>query len=412
MKIKLGVVFGGESVEHEVSIISAVQAMNKIDSEKYEIIPIYITKDRKWYTSEMFRDMDSYQDMDLIKKYAKEVNLVEDNGRFVLESKKGLFRKEVKEIDIIFPIVHGTNVEDGSLQGYLTTLGIPFTGVDTYSGVVGQDKVFMKDIFINNDIPVCKYVWFYDSEYLDDKNKVIDKIKSKLTFPLIVKPATLGSSIGISAAKDEEELERAIDEAIKYDKKIDVEEMVQNLKEVNISVLGNYEEQRVSQIEEVFSKKDLLTFEEKYIGGSSAKTKGAKAGIGLKYSTGVKSKGIVSAFRKIPADLDDKIKKEIEEIAVKAFKCLGSSGVVRIDFMIDQDSNKIYINEVNSIPGSLSFYLWEGLGVSYTSLLDEIINIGIKDYKKRINKTHSFESNILKGYSDLRGAKGSKGKLR
>ena len=403
MKIKLGVIFGGESVEHEVSIISAVQAMNKMDSEKYEIIPIYIAKDRKWYTGEFLRDMETYQDMNLMKRYAKEVALINKDGRFVLVT-KGFISREVKEVDIVFPIVHGTNVEDGVLQGYLTTIGVPFVGVDTYSAVVGQDKVFMKDIFISNDLPVCNYVWFYDSEYEEDNNAVIKKVKDKLKYPVIVKPATSGSSIGIKAAKDDEELKDAIIDAIQYDKKIVVEEMVKNLKEVNISLIGNYEGYKVSAIEEVFSKSDLLTFEEKYIGNGKVKGKlGVKAG-------SVKSKGMVNASRKIPADIDDKMKDKIEEIARCALKCLGSSGVVRIDFMIDTKAKKVYINEVNSIPGSLSFYLWEPTGLNYTNMLDEVINIGIKDYKKKGTKTRIFKSNILSGFTSFGGLKGMKGK--
>jgi len=403
MKIKLGVIFGGESVEHEVSIISAVQAMNKIDSEKYEIIPIYIDKNRKWYTGDMLKDIEVYQDSNLIKRYAKEVILLEKNGNYVLQS-KGFIPRVVKEVDIVFPIVHGTNVEDGVLQGYLTTLGIPFVGVDTYSGVVGQDKVYMKDIFITNNLPVCKYVWFYDSEYQFDNKGILDKVTNTLNFPVIVKPATSGSSIGIKTANNIDELMTAIEFAINYDKKILVEEMVSNLKEVNISVLGNYDNYKVSAIEEVYSKSDLLTFEEKYIGNGKGKM-GAK-----KYTPSVKSKGMASAQRKIPADIETNLKESIEDIAKQAVRCLGSSGVVRIDFMINSETNELYINEVNSIPGSLSFYLWEPLGVSYTSLLDEIISIGIKDYKKRSTKTRIFESNILSGFTNFTGSKGMKGK--
>ena len=405
MKIKLGVIFGGESVEHEVSIISAVQAMNKMDSEKYEIIPIYITKDREWYTGEMLKEIDTFSDLSLIKKYAKNVVLYSKNGRFILQNKKG-FKTVVKELDIVFPIVHGTNVEDGVLQGYLQSIGIPFVGGDVYASVVGQDKLFMKQIFETEKLPICKYVWFYDNEYEEDPEEIFSKIK-KMGYPVIVKPATLGSSVGIKTAKDQEELKVAVDDAVKYDNKIIVEKLVENLMEVNISVLGNYESQRVSAIEQVIPSRDMLTYEDKYIG--SSKTKGK---LGGKFKS---SKGMVSANRVIPAPLKDGMKEEIETVAVKAFKALGSSGVVRIDFLVDEKTGKIYINEVNNIPGSLSFYLWEPIGVEYTELLDDMINIGIRDYKKRTSKTHSFETNILKGFTELgglKGMKGSKGKLR
>lgn len=406
MRIKVGVVFGGETVEHEVSIISAIQAMNKMDQEKYEIIPIYITKDREWYTGDMLKDIDVYQDLSLIKKYAKNVVLYYKNGSYVLQKKK-FPRTIVKEVDIIFPIVHGTNVEDGVLQGYLQTVGVPYVGPNVYAGVVGQDKAFMKDVWASAGLPMTAYVWFYDVDYKHDKEEVIKKV-SKLKYPVIVKPATTGSSVGISVCENEDSLVEGIDEAIQYDSKIVVEEVVKNLIEVNIAVMGNYEHQKVSEIEEVLSGNKFLTYADKYIGGGkNGKLKG-KAPVKA-------SKGMASTNRKLPADIDDKMRKEVEEIAVKAFKALGSAGNARIDFLIDEKAKKVYVNEINSIPGSLAFYLWEAKGVDFTSMLDEMINIGIKEYKKRISKTHSFDSNILQGFAangGVKGMKGAKGKLR
>lgn len=406
MKIKVGVIFGGETVEHEVSIISAIQAMNKMDEEKYEIVPIYITKDREWYTGDMLKDIDVYQDLNLIKKYSKNVVLYFKNGSYVLQS-KGLFKNVVKEIDIAFPIVHGTNVEDGVLQGYLQTIGIPYVGPNVYGAVAGQDKAIMKDIWKSLDIPMTKYVWFYDVEFRQTPEDVIKKVET-LKYPVIVKPATTGSSVGISVCENREKLKEAIDEAIQYDNKIVVEEVVENLKEVNIAVMGNYEHQKVSVIEEVLSSNKFLTYTDKYIGGGKGKLKGgAKAPV-------KSSKGMASASRKLPADLSEKTRKEVEDIAVRAFKGLGSAGNSRIDFLIDEKTNKVYINEINSIPGSLAFYLWDAKDINFTQVLDDMINIGIKEYKKRLSKTHSFESNILAGFAanGVKGAKGVKGKLR
>lgn len=407
MKIKVGVIYGGESVEHEVSVISAMQAMNKLDQEKYEIIPIYITKDREWYTGEMLKDIEVYQDLSLIKKYGKNVVLYCNNGSFVLQ-KKTFPKSVVAEVDIILPIVHGTNVEDGGLQGYLQTIGVPFVGSDVYASVVGQDKVFMKDIWKNAKLPMTDYVWFYDVDYKQDNDAVIEKVE-KLAYPVIVKPATTGSSVGIAVCSKREELVEAIDDAIQYDKKILVEEVVENLKEVNIAVMGNYEHQKVSEIEEVLSGNKFLTYADKYIGDGKGKLKGAK--VPMKGT----SKGMASANRKLPAELPDKVRKEVEEVAVEAFKTLGSSGNSRIDFLVDEKKNKVYINEINSIPGSLAFYLWEAKGIDFSTVLDEMINIGVKDYKKRVSKTHSFETNILKGFAahgGVKGLKGMKGKLR
>lgn len=390
--IKLGVIFGGETVEHEISIISAVQAMNKMDNEKYEIIPIYVTKEGDWFTGEILKDIDYYQDMSLLKRYTKNVILTRKKGRFILQS-TGLFKREIKELDLAFPIVHGTNMEDGTLQGYLKTIGIPFVGSGVLASAIGQDKVVQKQVFECSDLPLTNYIWFYDSEYLEDSDEIVKKVKKNLGYPVIIKPASLGSSVGIGTAHDEIELKERIEDAINYDTKIVVEEMVKNLTEVNISVVGDYEKQDLSVIEEVMSDNDLLTYEDKYVGGGK---KGS-------------SKGMASASRKIPADITEKQTKEVQDIALKAFRALGSSGNVRIDFLVDKKSKKVYINEVNSCPGSLAFYLWEPLNIDYTELLDKMVNIAIKDYKRRLNKTYSFDTNILQGFSGIKGAKGLKG---
>lgn len=391
--IRVGVIFGGETVEHEVSIISAIQAMNKMDTQKYEIVPIYITKDRRWYTGEILKEMETFQDLNLLKRYTKNVVLCSHKGRFILQS-TGLFKREIKEIDIAFPIVHGTNVEDGNLQGYLATVGIPYVGASVAAAALGQDKVFQKQIWSTEDLSITNYVWFFDSEYNENKADIIKKV-SKLKMPVIVKPANLGSSVGIEIAHDKEELAAAIEDAITYDSKILVEEVVANLKEVNISVLGTYDNYELSVIEEVMSDNELLTYKDKYIGSSK--------------KDGTSSKGMLSTARKIPANISSKMEKEVQELAAKSFKALGLAGNVRIDFLIDTKKNKVYLNEVNTIPGSLAFYLWDPKGKDYSTLLDDMINIAVKEYKRKTSKTHSFESNILEGYNGLKGAKGLKG---
>ena len=390
MKIKLGVLFGGVSVEHEVSIITAIQAMNNIDTMKYDIIPIYIAKDGTWYSGAMLKDINIYSDMDLLKRFAKEVVLYKRDGKFILQNKRGILRKDVSELDVCFPIMHGTSGEDGNLQGYLETVGIPYCEADTYAAVVGQDKVFMKQIWSSSGVPVVKYDWFYDTDYNREPDKIIERLE-KLGYPLIVKPARLGSSVGITVCKNNQELREAITEAINYDTKILVEEVVKNLIEVNISVLGNYQKQSLSVIEEVGSNNLLLTYEDKYIGGSKGP-----------------SKGMASAKRIIPARISDKLTKEVNDIAIKAYKSLNASGVVRIDFLIDKKTEKVYANEINSIPGSLSFYLWDKTDKEYPELLEEIINLGIRDYKNKNSKVHSFETNILSNFSK-NGSKGLKG---
>ena len=390
MKIKLGVLFGGTSVEHEVSIITAIQAMNSIDTIKYDIVPIYIAKDGTWYSGAMLKDIKIYSDMDLLKRYAKEVVLYKRDGKFILQNKRGLLRKDVTELDVCFPIMHGTSGEDGNLQGYLETVGIPYCEADTYAAVVGQDKVFMKQIWQASGVPVVKYDWFYDVDFNRDPDKIIEKLE-KMGYPLIVKPARLGSSVGITVCKNNNELREAIMEAINYDTKILVEEVVENLVEVNISVLGNYQKQSLSVIEEVGSSNALLTYEDKYIGGGKGP-----------------SKGMASAKRIIPARISDKLTKEVNDIAIKAYRSLNASGVVRIDFLIDKKKEKVYANEINSIPGSLAFYLWNKTDKEYPELLEDIINIGIRDFKNKNSKVRSFDTNILSNFSK-NGSKGVKG---
>ena len=395
MKIKLGVIFGGESVEHEVSVISAVQAMESIDEERYDIIPIYISKERIWYTGAMLRDMDVYKNFDDLKRYAKEVVLTKKGDKYYLQSTKGMFRKDITDIDITFPIVHGNNVEDGSIQGYLESTGIPYVGSHVLGAALGQDKVLMKQVFESNDIPVVPYTWFYDYEYEENNSSILEKI-NKLKYPVVVKPATLGSSVGITYVKTDSDIKDAIKEAIKYDNKIVVEKAVSNLVEVNCSVLGNYKHQDTSALEEVLSDNELLTYADKYIGGSKGKLKGAMNS----------SKGMASTSRIIPARIDKKVEEKIKDISVRAFKALNLSGVCRIDFLIDGKTNDVYINEPNTIPGSLAFYLWEPVGKGYKELLSDMINIAIKDYKEKHKKTYSFDTNILSNFNGLKGAKG------
>lgn len=389
MKIKVGVIFGGESVEHEVSVISALQAIEFMNKDKYDVVPIYISKDRVWYTGEDLFKIDSYKDIESLKKSCKEVTLCKLNGEFSLINTKGLIKKILEKIDIAFPIVHGQNVEDGTLAGFLDTVGIPYVGSGELGASLGQDKVVIKQILNSVNIPVVDYVWFYDVEFENDKDKYLNLIK-EMGYPVVVKPASLGSSVGINFVKNEKTIEDAINEAIEYDKKIIVERAVDNLIEVNCSVVGNYSIQETSLIEEVMSKNSILTYEDKYVGES--KSKGS-------------SKGMVNTSRRIPANISKKLTKDIEETSKEVFKTLNLSGVCRIDYLIDSKTNKYYVNEPNTIPGSLSFYLWEPKGKKYTELLDDLITMAIKDYKNKLKKTYCFDTNILKNFNGVKGSK-------
>ena len=401
MKIRVGVLYGGKTTEHEVSIITAVQAMNNLNKEKYDVVPIYFTKDNDIYTGNALMDMDVYKDMSLLKRYCSNVVMYSKDGVLILQNKKGIFKRTIREADIVVPCVHGYNMEDGNIEGMLEVLGIPYTGSDIYGCTVGQDKVFQKQILEAEKLPVPKYTWFYDNEYFSSEEKILDNIK-KIGYPVIVKPARQGSSIGIEVAKSEEEVKNAIEEAIKYDDKILVEEIIPNMTELNCSVLGSNSYMETSVIEQVMGNDEILSFKDKYLASSSKKGVVKAAG----------SKGMASTNRIIPANISEKLTKEIEETSKKAFRALGASGVVRIDYLYNKKSNKYYVNELNSIPGSLAFYLWTPLNKEYDELLDDMINIAIKRFKNKLKKTSKFESNILSNFNGSKGVKGFKGKLR
>ncbi len=388
MKKKLGVIFGGNSVEHEISIISALQAMENIDRSKYEIFPIYITKNNLFFSHEDFFSVDVFKTMKQIPKKYDEVVLSKEDKVLNLRTKsKKLFKDNLlTQIDMLMPVVHGTNVEDGTLQGLIETFDVPYAGPTVLSGAVGQDKAIMKDILKANDIDQVDYIWVTRAE----ENEVIqERIEAELSYPVILKPSALGSSIGITTAANAEELMIGLDESFTYSNKIVIEKMLGDFTEVNISVLGDYQNQQVSVIEQVNKNDEILSYEDKYMsGGKSSKSS---------------DQGMASLPRIIPAPLAEEVTEEIKQIALKTFRVLNCQGVVRLDLMLAD--GKIYINEVNNIPGSLAFYLWEETGMSYSELLDEIINIGINAYFDKSKTTFSISSNVL----NMQGVKGSKG---
>lgn len=392
MKLRVGVVFGGPSVEHEVSVISALQAIQHMNQEKYDVVPIYISKNREWYCGSELREISNYQDIPQLLQQLNPVNFVRMGNEFCLVRTTGLFRKVVDTVDVVFPIVHGQNVEDGSLVGFFETLGVPYVGSNVLASSLGQDKVIMKQVFESQDIPVVDYVWFLENDYYESKKSILKDIK-KMGYPVVVKPARLGSSVGIHFVKDESELLVALEDAFVYDKKIVVEKAISNLIEVNCSVLGTMDQMEVSELEEVLSSHDILTFQDKYVGEGKS---------------GGSSKGMVNTSRIIPANIEKELETQVKDLSKKVFRTLNLSGVVRIDYLIDSKTHEVFVNEPNIIPGSLAFYLWEPKGKKYSQLLDEMISYGIREYKEKSKKTTCFDTNILENFG---GLKGSKGKL-
>ncbi len=395
MKIRLGVFFGGKSVEHEVSVISALQACRSLNRDKYEVIPIYITKNTEFYIGENIGKIEAYKNIPSLLKESSRVIPVGNNGTVELlhYPMKKFGNNIAAVIDCAIPIVHGTNVEDGALQGFLQTLGIPYASCDVLSSAVGMDKYVMKTVFADNGIPVLPATVVNIKEFTRSQDTIVSLIESRTEYPVIVKPVNLGSSVGIRKAKDREELLDALDYAFTFAIKVLVENAVTDLKEINCSVLGDYESAEASECEEPVANDEILSYQDKYVGGTK--------------SSGGKS-GMASLKRKIPADITPGMREEIRTLAVKAFKVLGCSGVARIDFMLDKTSGKIYLNEINTIPGSLAFYLWEPLGLKYTELLDRMIALAFKRERENKSISFSFDSNILENAS-FGGSKGSKG---
>ncbi|MBO4374152.1 MAG: D-alanine--D-alanine ligase [Lachnospiraceae bacterium] len=389
MKIRIALIFGGRSVEHEVSVISALQAMANMDSEKYEIYPVYMTKENEFYYGEKTGDIEAYRQIPSLLSSSERVILINDNKRFYLvnyPSKK--FGGNTKiEVDIAFPVVHGTNVEDGTLMGHLKTIGIPFVGCDVTSAAVGMDKYLQKTAFRYNDIPVLDCLRFTLADY-SDMDSLAKKTEEKIGYPVIVKPVNSGSSVGIMVADDRNGLIKAVDNAFLFTNTILIEKAVKNLREINCSVLGDAADAKASPCEEPFHTDEILSYEDKYLSGG----KGSK---GSKETGASGSKGMASLQRKIPADIPDELSERIRELSVKAFKVLDCSGVVRFDFILDEDTKELFLNEINTIPGSLSFYLWEADGMSYKELLDRLIELALKRARDNRRVNFSFETNLL-----------------
>jgi len=395
MKTNVAVFFGGRSVEHEISVISALQAINAFDTNKYNIIPIYISKQGRWYTGPNLLELKNYRDMNKLVAEAEEVFMRPEYGDYNLyKAHTGLFSKKnpvVAELHVAIPVLHGTNGEDGIFEGLLETIGIPFAGCNTLSSANGMDKITMKMILRSEGIPVVDYVWFTDNEWNSGKDKIIARVEEKLGYPVIVKPANLGSSVGIGTAANREELTDRINNAEKFSQRIIVEHMVEQLQEINCSVLGDADDHQSSVCEEPIKSGKFLSYEDKYMGGTKT------------------NQGMQASEKRIPADLTPELTEKIRHMAGETFRVLSCHGVSRIDVMVDRKDNSVYVNEINTIPGSLSFYLWEATGISFTQLMDKLVALALKRKRATDRKTFTYDQNIFALGGGVKGAKGAKG---
>ncbi len=397
MKTNIAVFFGCMSVEHEVSIISAVQAMHAINKGKYDVTPVYVAKDGKMYTGEELFAVENFRDLDSLLKSVRTVTPVKTENGVVLRFLERRYAKEKYDIkiDLAFPIVHGTNCEDGTIAGYFEFLGLPYISCDILSAAVGMDKKVFKDVLKNTGVPLLDCICFTSREYALSGEETIKSIEDKFSYPLIVKPVNLGSSVGITKVENKSELIDAVDLAVSFSSRILVEPAVENLREINCSVLGDCDECEASVCEEPVMSDKILSYADKYEGNQKSS----------KQSGG--SKGMASLSRKIPAEIPDSTSEKIREYSVKIFKGIGASGVVRIDYLLNDKTGEIYANEINTIPGSLAFYLWEASGLKYTDMIDRLVEIAFKRQRNRENLTYTIDTNILSGVSF--GSKGAKG---
>jgi len=383
-KLKVGLFFGGRSTEHEVSVITALQAFENLDQEKYEVIPIYVSKKGEFYTNPKFLDLKNFKDVDSLLLTSKKITFTKGGFNSV-----GFLGKFIP-LDLAFLSFHGSFGEDGCIQGLLEIYQIPYTGLNVTSSAIAMDKVFSKALFKELGLPVCDYIEVKRIDWLKDQHKVLQQIQNKLNFPLFVKPATIGSSIGVNKAQDEDSLSFALEVAFTYSEKVLVEENMIGKMEVNCSALG-YEEIKTSVCESPVATTDVLSFEDKYQRGGGKGSKGA---------------GMASLTRIIPAPISDSLTKKIQDATLKIFKALDGCGVIRVDYFVDSENNKFWVNEVNSPPGSFAFYLWEKTGIKYEKLLDLLIEGALKRAENQKKTQYTFESGLLHQMAKAGGVKG------
>lgn len=393
-KLTVAVVFGSRSVEHEVSIITAVQVMDAMDPRRYEVVPIFIAKDGRWFAGPELRRVEAFQDVSgLLARCQPAFLRPEPSGqRLYVEERGALGLRKIRavSIDCVIPLVHGTFGEDGTLQGLLELADLPYVGSGVVGSAVGMDKIIMKAAFNAAGLPLVNYTWLTRSRWEREREAILDEIESSLPYPLYVKPANLGSSVGISTAHDRASLAEALDVAASYDRRVLVEEGVVGAREINCSVLGGDDAAQPSVCEEPVRWTDLLSYEDKYIQGDKG---GAAAG------------GMASAKRRIPADISDELAAEIQRQAVQAFRAADCAGVARVDFLLDEPNGRLYVNEINTVPGSLSFYLWEPSGLTFPALIDRLIELALARHRDRRRTTFSIDSKLLQQF----GRSGTKG---
>jgi D-alanine-D-alanine ligase len=407
--VNVGVVLGGVAPEHEVSIISALQAAAALDRDRYTPVPLYIAKDGTWYTGEALLNVDRYTDLDALREAATPVALrPTPHGHVELIEARdaGAFERFSRpprriRVDVMLLGLHGGAGEDGGLQGLCETFNVPYTSTSVFGSALGMDKVMSKRVCEQAGLPVVDFVAFREDEWAYQEDEGLDRCEEEVGYPVVVKPARCGSSIGIARADTRAELDAAVEDAFRYDDKIIVERAVDPMREINCSVLGDAHEATPSVLEEPKPSDDdeVLTFQDKYMreNGEDAKGGGAK-------TVDDGPEGMASLDRIVPAPLSDERTEQIQDIAVRLFHLFECAGVVRIDFMIDAETDQLYFNEINTIPGSFSFYLWEPSGVPFDELVGRLVAIARRRHREQNGRVRTYDVNLLSQKS-LQGIK-------
>jgi D-alanine-D-alanine ligase len=389
-KKNLLVAFGGASPEHEVSVLTAHQAMAALEDSEYNLVPLYITKNGRFYTGNELLELKEFEDLKALEQKLTPCGFMQNEyGQPVLRtSPSGIFKKQ-KTIPVYAALIafHGSRGENGSFQGLCEMYTIPYTGSGVAGSAIGMDKVAAKNLCRANGIPVVESVDFYESGWVDRRDKILSEIEA-LDYPVIVKPVHLGSSIGVKVVHSRDELIRAVEEAFRYDDHLLLETVVSPLMEINCSVLGSSETCRTSVCERPLGREEILSFQDKYMNDEEVK-------------------GMASADREIPAKISDDLENSIREASEAIFTMLNCSGVARLDFLVNSDTGVFYFNEINTIPGSFSFYLWEETGLSFPDLTKELIEIAVEEQKRKSRRIQSYETNLLSRKA-VKGIKGLK----
>lgn len=377
MKKQIAVIFGGQSVEHDVSIITAhipiIQSL--LASGQFDVWPIYIAKDGSWYCDKAMNDLDYFKrsDIDVLLAKQKKIQLLFDNGLHIIWP--GL-RSKMVTIDVAFPAMHGTFGEDGSLMGLLRMAGVAFVGCDLAASVVAMDKALTKQLISAEGIAVVPYIWFTAADWGASKEEMTRQARA-LKWPVFVKPVHLGSSIGMTKVKQQTELEQAVEVALHYDDKVLIEESIEHLTEVTLPIMGN-NELILGEIERPLNKTEFFDFNDKYMSG------------------GKKGGGVNAQYSEIPAHIPEEMAQKVKEIGKKIYRVVGCSGMARIDFLIDNETQTIYANEINTLPGSLYHHNWRKAGVSNIELINTLVRLAQERFVARQSTAHTFRSDVLK----------------